>query len=179
MGTYVAPPKPQSALLEIRSIAYEIESRGGKHSSRVHVLRQEQASWETAMALQLPTGAGVYHAVLVHFDDGRPVQVADRFVNPVIAPEFLTQDFTAITPNAYLMSVAPATEVEHSIEAMVPERQIYRLLGIPKNAPCLLLHRKTWVGDTVATASRFYYPGSGFRIGGRFKPMSETHRMVT
>jgi GntR family histidine utilization transcriptional repressor len=53
------------------------------------------------------------------------------------------------------------------------------LLELTAAAPCLLLHRKTWAGETVATASRFYYPGSGFRIGGRFKPLSDVHRVVT
>lgn len=179
VGTYVATPKPQSALMEIRSIAYEIESRGGVHSSRVQLLQEENASPEAALALQLPPGAAVYHAVLVHFDGSRPVQVADRYVLPAIAPGFLAQDFTAVTPNQYLMQVAPVTEVEHIIEAVVPDRRICRYLELTTAAPCLLLHRKTWAGETVATASRFYYPGSGFRIGGRFKPLSDAHRVVT
>ena len=34
VGTFVATPKPQSALLEIRSIADEIRARGGRHTSR-------------------------------------------------------------------------------------------------------------------------------------------------
>jgi GntR family histidine utilization transcriptional repressor len=179
VGTYVARPRPQFALLEIRSIAYEIESRGGKHSSQVHLLQEEPATPETALALMLPAGAAVYHALLVHFDGDRPVQVADRYVNPAIAPEFLLQDFTAVTPNEYLMKVAPVTEVEHIIEAVLPHPRIYRLLALSKAVPCLLLHRKTWVGRTVATASRFTYPGSGFRLGGRFKPISEAHRVLT
>ncbi len=38
VGTFVAQPKPRSALFEIQSIADEIESRGGVHSSKVHLM---------------------------------------------------------------------------------------------------------------------------------------------
>jgi GntR family transcriptional regulator, histidine utilization repressor len=179
VGTYVAAPKPQSALLEIRSIAHEIESRGGIHSSRIHLLQAETASAELAATMQLPAGAEVFHAVLVHMDTGSPVQLADRFVNPAVAPEFLKQDFSRITPNQYLVSIAPIAEVEHIIEAVMPSRRVQTLLEISATEPCLLLHRKTWVDTVVATVSRFFYRGSRFRIGGRFKPNSEVHRVIT
>jgi GntR family transcriptional regulator, histidine utilization repressor len=179
VGTYVAAPKPQSALLEIRSIAHEIESRGGVHSSRVHVLQSEMATADLASAMQISTGAEVFHAVLIHMDTGVPVQLADRFVNPAIAPGFLEQDFSRTTPNQYLISVAPIAEVEHIIEAVMPSRRVQALLEISAKEPCLLLHRKTWVDTTVATVSRFFYRGSRFRIGGRFKPASDVHRMIT
>ena len=35
VGTFIAPPKPQSALLEIRNIAAEIGSRGGRHRAKM------------------------------------------------------------------------------------------------------------------------------------------------
>jgi GntR family histidine utilization transcriptional repressor len=178
VGTYVAAPKPQSALLEIRSIAHEIESRGGIHTSRVHLLQAEEAKPDLAAAMQLPAGIQVFHAVLVHMDNGVPVQLADRYVNPAIAPEFLKQDFTRITPNEYLVSIAPIAEVEHIIEAVMPSRRVQELLQISADEPCLLLHRKTWVDNIVATVSRLFYRGSRFRIGGRFKPSSEAHRVI-
>ncbi len=179
VGTYVAAPKPQSALLEIRSIAHEIESRGGIHSSVVHLLQAEKADEGLAAAMQIRPGAEVYHAVLVHMENGSPVQLADRFVNPSVAPGFLDQDFTRTTPNAYLVGVAPISEVEHIIEAILPDRRVRSLLQIGAGEPCLLLHRKTWANAAVATVSRFYYPGSRFRLGGRFKPGSPAHKMIS
>lgn len=179
VGTYVAPRKPISALLEIRSIADEIRQSGGSHGSKVYLLREEKASPVLAARLELPTGSRVFHAVLVHCDGTIPIQLADRYVNPAIAPDFLKQDFTRITPNEYLVSVSPATEVEHVIEAVLPDTRTRRLLKISADQPCLVLHRKTWVGKTVATSSRFTYPGSRYRLGGRFKPESDSHRIIT
>ena len=179
VGTYVAPRKPVSALLEIRSIADEIKQAGGQHTSTVHLLREEKASPVLAAKMELAPGSRVFHAILVHADGGVPIQLADRYVNPAVAPDFLEQDFTLVTPNEYLVGVAPATEVEHVIEAVLPDQRTQRLLAINRHEPCLVLHRKTWVGKTVATSSRFFYPGSRYRLGGRFKPASETHRIIT
>ena len=51
VGTFVAPPKARSALLEIRSIAEEIKERGGVHTSELHLLEEEPASPQLAVAM--------------------------------------------------------------------------------------------------------------------------------
>jgi GntR family histidine utilization transcriptional repressor len=178
VGTFVAPDKPQSALLEIVSIAEEIRRRGGVHNSKVQLLQSEQVPKEVAIYMRLPAGTPVYHALLVHYDRTVPVQLADRYVNPAVAPDFLNQDFARITPNAYLMRVAPVNEVDHVIEAVLADKTTQRLLKIKENTPCLVLHRTTWSGDLVATHSRFTYPGPRYKLGGRFKPDTASHRTV-
>ena len=172
VGTFVAPQKPQSALLEIISIAEEIRRRGGVHTSTVHLLRSEPATGLPARHMRLKPGDPVFHAVLVHHDDGVPVQLADRYVNPAMAPGFLDQDFTRTTPNEYLVRVAPFTEVEHVIEAVLADRKTRALLKLKNNTPCLVLHRTTWAGEKVVTHSRFTYPGPRRLLGGRFKPVN-------
>ena len=179
VGTFVTPPKPQSALLEIVSIAEEIRRQGGEHSSIVQLLRSEPAPAEIAGIMHLTSSSHIFHAVLVHCDRGRPVQLADRYVNPEVAPRFLEQDFTRITPNEYLLGVAPITEVDHVIEAVLADKNARKFLKLNKDTPCLVLHRTTWCGDQVATHSRFTYPGPRFRIGGRFRPGGVAHRTVT
>src|SRR3546814_10186354 len=69
--------------------------------------------------LGLPPGATVWHSVLVHAADGVPLQVEDRYVNPDTAPGYLDADFETETPNEFLMRAAPATEVEHIVEAIM------------------------------------------------------------
>ena len=78
-----------------------------------------------------------------------------------------------MTPAEYLLKIAPVTEAEHIIEAMIPDAKTQKLLKMPAREPCLVLHRRTWVNETVATKSRFIYPASRHRIGGRFSPSSE------
>lgn len=169
-GTFVARKKPQSALLEIHSIAREIQDRGGIYSCTVHLLQEEKARPELARAMELPPYATVFHSVIVHKDNGVPIQLSSRFINPAIAPEYLKQDFTRITPNEYLLSLAPISSVEHVVEALIPEVWIRELLQINSAEPCLALSRRTWVEGIVATSSTFYYPGSRYSLGSRFTP---------
>ncbi|MFP3928991.1 MAG: histidine utilization repressor [Desulfobacteraceae bacterium] len=169
VGTFVSEQKPQGALLEIRSVADEIERRGGVHSSEVILLREERAGSDLAAQLGLSPGAAVFRSVLVHKDRGVPVLYSDRYVNPAVAPEYLAQDFTRTNPSEYLVSIAPVQEVEHVIEAALPDRESRVYLRMRRGEPCLILYRRTWSFNMVATKSRLVYPGSRYRLGGRFR----------
>jgi GntR family histidine utilization transcriptional repressor len=96
------------------------------------------------------------------------VQIEDRFVNAAVAPEYLLQDFTLQTPYAYLSNVAPLTEGEHVVEAILAESDECELLQIETGEPCLLIRRRTWSGRTPVTAARLIHPGSRHRLEGRF-----------
>lgn len=167
-GTFVSKPKPQSALLEIQSIAEEIKNRGGKHSSVIHLIQEERANPLIAAEMGLKPYAPVFHTVIIHKDNGVPVQLSYRFINPAIAPDFLKEDFTDKSVSEYLLKTAPVTVMEHTVEALIPDAWIRDLLDINASEPCLALHRKTWSGDVVATYSTFYYPGSRHTLFGRF-----------
>ena len=168
VGTFVAKQKPRIELMEIKSIADEIRERGGIHSCDIHILREETVSRSMAKEMDLTPDSLIFHSIIVHRDHDKAVQVAERYVNPKIAPDYLIQDYEEITPSEYLLSVAPVAEVEHVIEAMMPDGKIQDLLNIGEMEPCLVLHRKTWSFGRLATRNRFVYAGE--RIGGRFKP---------
>lgn len=169
-GTFVAARKSKSPLLEVQSIAHEIITRGGEHSCDVYLLQEEKARPELAKSMGLLPYTTVFHSVLVHKDAGIPIQLSSRFINPRIAPDYLSQDFTTITPNEYLLGLAPISAVEHVIEALIPEVWIRELLKINSAEPCLALSRKTWVDEEIATCSTFYYPGSRYTLGSKFIP---------
>lgn len=178
VGTFVAHQKPQSALLEIKSIASEIESRGGVHSSEVITLEDLPATDSLAAILGIAPDSRLYHSILIHRENGVPIQYAERFVNPNVAPDYLSQDFTSITPSEYLLSVAPITAVEHIIEATQPAPKVRKKLAMQPSEPCLVLYRKTWSQNVVATSSTLIFPGSRYRLGGRFTPPTATHRVT-
>jgi len=175
VGTFVAPPKPQLALFEIKSIANEVKSRGRVHSCEVFLLQQEVASDDLGEAMSLPHNSLVYHSLIVHRDSGFAIQLEDRYVNPDVFPDFIKQDFTIMTPSEYLLKIAPVTKAEHIIEAVMPDEQIQKLLEMEATEPCLVLHRRTWANSMVATKSRLVYPGAHYKIGGHFKPPSLVH----
>ena len=65
----------------------------------------------------------MFHTLIVHFENGVPLQCEDRYVNPEAAPDYLKTDFTRITPTHYLLQVAPLWQAQYSIEASLPTAQ--------------------------------------------------------
>ncbi|MCV9946213.1 MULTISPECIES: histidine utilization repressor [Rhizobium] len=167
VGSFVAERKGYSALFEVRNIAEEIAERGHVHEASVVVLAQETASPEVADALELPIGAAVFHSLIVHSENGVPVQIEDRFVHPEAAPEYLAQDFSTLTPNAYLTAAAPLSGSEHVVEAAMPQAWECKLLTIMKTEPCLTIRRRTWSAKQVVSTARLVYPGHRYRLEAR------------
>jgi GntR family histidine utilization transcriptional repressor len=170
VGTFVGSGKPLSTLFEIKNIAEEIRSRGHRHSASVHLLHAEAADKRIAEDFNLPTGAEVFHSIIVHRENDVPVQLEDRYVNPSFAPGYLGRDFQKMTPNEYLAMFGQPDEVEHVFEAIIPSAKVRKLLAMEEGEPCLLLHRRTWVHNLAATKVALYHPGSRYRMGGRFTP---------
>jgi GntR family transcriptional regulator, histidine utilization repressor len=106
----------------------------------------------------------------VHRENGVPIQLEDRYVNPAAAPDFAAQDFSRVPPSAYLLRTVPLDEVEHVVDAVIPGREEARLLKIAEGVPCLVLTRRTWSGGTPVTWVRCIHPGPRYRLGARFEP---------
>ena len=166
-GSFVAAAKPESALFEIRNIADEVAARGGRHSCDVLLLAAEKAGAEAAAAFGLRPGAKLFHSLLVHRENGQPIQIEDRLVSPAFAPLYLKQDFSRATPNQYLMGLRRPDAVEHVVEAILPERRLQKLLGIGAGEPCLMLLRRTWCAGQVVTRARLVHPARRYRLAGR------------
>lgn len=177
-GTFVAEQKPQSALLEVRNIRAEIMERGHRHSVDLLELGSVAASHEAARALELRRGQRVFHSLLVHRENGVPVQLEEREVNPAFAPRYLEQDFTRVTPYEYLTAVGPIARAEHVIEAVQPTPEVCGRLELRQPEPCLLLTRRTWSNDLVATRARLTHPGSRYRFVGRQDYAPEIARLA-
>jgi GntR family histidine utilization transcriptional repressor len=167
-GTFVAPQKYQATLVEIKSIADEIRARGHAHRSSLHVLEQLRASEQHAIGFDLEAGTPLFHSVIVHFENDVPIQVEDRLVNPACAPDYLAQDFASITPNQYLMAVAPLQTATWSIEALPAPRHVADMLAVEHQACCLVLRRKTRALGQVASVVTMWHPGQLYQFAGQF-----------
>lgn len=168
-GTRVAELHRISSRLTIRDIHEEVVERGHVHTTRVLMVEAEKASADLARTLGLRTGARVFHTMLVHLENGVPIQYEDRYVNPAAAPDFLETDFTLTTPTHHLLQHAPLTEASYSIEACLPSAQEARQLGIKRGEPCLAMMRRTVSGAHVASVARLIYPGTRYSFAGQFQ----------
>jgi GntR family histidine utilization transcriptional repressor len=170
VGTFAAQLHRVSSTLTIRDLQEEIEARGHRHHARVVLKRSEPAPAPLAASLGLAAGSPVFHTLLVHHDDGVPLQCEDRYVNPAAAPEYLGADFTRVTPTRYLLDVAPLWEAQYTIEASRATPQEAGLLGIGGDDPCLVLVRRTVSRGVPITIARLVHPGSRYQLEGSFSP---------
>ncbi|WP_292969799.1 histidine utilization repressor [Pantoea sp. UBA4549] len=169
VGTFVAEMKGYTAMLEVHNIADEIAQRGHQHRCQILTLAQGRADPEQAALLGMRTGQPLFHSLMVHYENDLPVQLEDRLVNPQMAPDYLQQDYQSVTPYTYLMRVAPLTAGEHIVEAVLPDLRQRRHLALEEHEPCLLIRRQTWSDSKIVTYARLLYPGSRYKLLGRFK----------
>ncbi len=167
-GSYVAELHPISNVLQVRDIHEEIAERGHVHVTRVLLVEREKAGAEIAAAMRLRKGTTIYHVRLVHLENGVPIQLEDRHVNPALAPSFMARDFTRVTPSAVLFEHAPLTEAEQVVEAIVADVDQARELDVPVGSALLMVSRRTVSQGAVASVARLYHPGARYRLIGRF-----------
>lgn len=167
-GTVVAQLHQISSTLQVRDIREEVLERG--HTPGARVLRVEQVRADKALAqiFGLGTDSSLFHSVIVHLENGIPIQLEDRYVNPQSAPCYLAQDFTVMTPTRYLIDHAPVTQASYTISAAPATRAQAQELAMGEGDACLLLTRTTISGQVVASHARLLYPGTRYRFHGLF-----------
>jgi GntR family histidine utilization transcriptional repressor len=170
VGSFVADPQARAHPLEIRGIADEIRRRGHRHHAVVISLDRVAADARIAEDFQINARTPLYCSVIVHFEDDRPLQLEERYVLPALAPDYLSVDFRQTTPHDYLIKVAPLRQAEHVLRAVMPDARTRELLDMKRDEPCLLMMRRTWTADVIASVAKLYYPGSRYEMSGRFRP---------
>lgn len=169
-GTFVAPLAPQSSAVTVEPIERQVAQRGHRHGARLIEVGALQADAPLALRLEVRSGTRVFRSHLVHLEDGVPIQLEERFVNPRVVPDYLEVDFTRTTPAQYLQEHYPLREVEHVIVAETADARTATLLDIDCGSACLTILRRTWSNGRVATSARLVHPGARFRLFNRFRP---------
>lgn len=168
-GTFVAELHRISSKLIIRDVHEEVLERGHIHTVKLLLAAAERARADVARSLGIKTGSKVFHTILIHLENGVPIQYEDRYVNPAAAPKYLDMDFTQVTPTRHLLQVAPVTEASYAIEACLPSDEEAGHLAIKAGEPCLVMMRNTVSGANIASVARLLYPGSRYSFGGQFQ----------
>ncbi len=170
VGTFAARLHRVSSSLTLRDLHEEITSRGHVHHAVVHVKRAERAAPALAEQLGLAAGAQVFHTLIVHHENGVPLQCEDRYVNPACSPDYLAFDFTRTTPTQVLFETTALWRAQYSIEAARPTHEEARLLQLAPDAPCLVMTRRTFTRDAAITLARLVHPGTHYVLQGEFQP---------
>ncbi|MBX2858453.1 MAG: histidine utilization repressor [Cellvibrionaceae bacterium] len=166
LGTFVSDHRPMSSMLTIRSIHQEIEQRGHRYSNRVVAQQCLPADDTRAAWLGVPLAAQVYHTQVVHHENDLPIQLEDRWVNPAFAPDYIAQDFTSQTTSQYLNQVAPLTQADHVVEAVLATQNQAEQLDLSPQLPCLKITRRTYSAKGIVSFALLLHPGNRYRLGG-------------
>ena len=169
-GTFVADFRAGSHVLEVQNIADEIAARGHSHSARTLRQSLQHARGEVARALHVEQGTDVYHLLLVHRENGAPIQLEDRYVVADFALGCLDQDFSRVTPSAYLTAISPLQEAEQVVRAAQPNAAVRNHLKMRQDEPCLVVLRRTWSHGRPVTFARLHHPGSRYELTGNYTP---------
>lgn len=168
VGTFVAEVQARSHVLQVRNIADEIAEREHVHTAGVVTLESVSAGAGIGQRLGLHTPTQLFHTLIIHHENGRPIQAEDRYVVPDAAPDYLQQDFTRTTPNEYLTRIAPLQTVEHVISARIPDDRIRTLLEMRAGEPSLVIDRLTWSDDRPVSSARLHHPASRYELTANF-----------
>jgi GntR family transcriptional regulator, histidine utilization repressor len=170
VGTFAARLHRVASTLTLHDLHDEIEARGHVHQARVQLQRAEQAGAGLAEQLGLQTGAQVFHTLIVHLENGVPLQLEDRYVNPACSPSYLQADFSRTTPTQVLFDTTALWRAQYSIEAEPATADEARLLAITPGSACLVVTRRTFSRDAAITLARLVHPGQHYSLHGEFQP---------
>lgn len=170
VGSFAAPLHKVSSILRLRDVHDEIAERGHVHQAQVHLQAAEAATKGLAAQLGLSPGDEVFHTCIVHLENGVPLQVEDRYVNPTEVPNYLAQDFAQTTPTHYLFETTALWRAQYTIESSLPTKKEAQWLGIAPADPCLVVVRRTMSRTGVITLARLVHPGRRYLLEGQFEP---------
>ncbi|EHJ91194.1 histidine utilization repressor [Vreelandella boliviensis] len=164
IGTFVTDRRSESPLAEINNIADEVRSRGHDYTNRVLRCEALNADDEIALRMGVRIGTKLFHSILIHLENGLPIQLEDRYVNPRWVSDYLDADFSRHTPNEVLVAACPITDMEHIVEAVVADPQAAEWLDIGLALPCLSVRRRTWSGDRLISYAHLLHPGDRYKL---------------
>lgn len=159
-GTRVALHPPGRAIIEIPLIRKEIEALGLRYGYALLVRRRAAPPHAVAIAMSGASGAEMLHVRALHSADGRPRVLEDRWINLATVPQAAVANFTARSPNEWLLENVPFSRGELSISARACGAAEADALTVAEGAPLLVLDRTTWsLASSITHVRLWYEPG--------------------
>ncbi|MDO8883469.1 MAG: UTRA domain-containing protein [Pseudotabrizicola sp.] len=170
LGTFVAQPMAQAAVMAITDIEAEVKALGlpWRFALTVRDLRAPLAA--ECISARITDPAPVLALQGVHFAGEQPFCHEARIINPAAAPGALSQDFRSLAPGQWLLREIPWTSAEHRIRAINATPAIARALALSPGEACLDVTRRTEAAGQWVTLVTQTYPGTRHELVSRFTP---------
>jgi len=164
VGTFVSKASNKKEILEFKNIDIAITDNDNHHTSTVHFLQSEPANSDYANRLGLKPNENIFRAYIVHRENGVPVMLEDRYVNPSLCPDFLKQEFTEKTTDSYFAETFSRLSHDHQIHAVISTPEAHLYLDIDQPVPCTQINRRTWTGNKILSVAHQLYVSHRYRI---------------
>lgn len=165
-GTRVRMAPVRQARFDIPLVRREIEERGALY--RYALVEREVVAapgWLRAR-LALRRGGEVLHLLAMHFADGAPYQLEDRWIGLAALPQARNEPFTEVGPNEWLVATVPFSEVEIGLSATSADAMASAHLGCGEGDALFQVERSTWWRGRALTHVRLLHP-PGHRMATR------------
>ncbi|MFV2092314.1 MAG: UTRA domain-containing protein, partial [Hyphomicrobiales bacterium] len=106
----------------------------------------------------------VLKLVCLHYADGTPFQLEERWISLASVPAAAGQDFSQTPPGTWLLQAIPWSGAEHIISARNAKSREASLLGLQTGAALLVMERRTWHKQAMVTFARLIHPGSVYQL---------------
>jgi GntR family transcriptional regulator, histidine utilization repressor len=177
LGTFVATPRVQSAVMEIHDIEAEVRALGLEYAFSLDLreVRPPTSVEQEEAVIGGEAASDVLFVRGIHLGGGEPFCLETRIINLEAAPQALEQGFAQEGPGKWLLKQIPWTSAEHRIRAINAQGAIAKLLHLKGGEACLEISRRTEIAGTWVTVSHQIYPGNKHQLLAQFSPRpSET-----
>jgi len=169
LGSFVARPHSQSAMIEIKDVGAEVAALGLAYRFEVLMRTTRRATRADRARIEVSSDQSVLAVRCRHDAAEAPFCLEERLINLAAVPEAADEPFEARAPGPWLLARVPWSRAEHRIRAEAAGRETERTLGLAEGAPCLVIERRTWSGKAPVTQVRLTYPAS-HELVARFSP---------
>ncbi|MCY6382000.1 UTRA domain-containing protein [Hoeflea prorocentri] len=163
-GTRVVQRQSRNAMFEIPLVRDEIEQRGGTYKYLLVSRTLEKPPQKVRAEMGLTGKHRVLHVVSLHFADGAPHQIEDRWIDLNVVPQARNETFESVSPNEWLLRQVPYTSAEHVFRAALPSKGEGDLLNLTEGKPVFVIERTTWLAGEAVTHVRLVHPADSFRL---------------
>lgn len=168
LGTFVAQPVAQAAVMAIPDIQAEVEALGLPWRFALTTRDLRAPRMDEMKSARIDSPNPVLALTGLHFAGDQPFCLEQRLINPAAAPTAPAQDFTTIAPGQWLLREIPWTSADHRIRAVAASPATARALALPNGEACLEVTRRTETAGQWVTLVVQTYPGARHELISRF-----------
>ncbi|MBU2959311.1 UTRA domain-containing protein [Citreicella sp. C3M06] len=171
IGTVVAQPRAESAVLAINNIAEEVAALGRRYKWSLQSCESRAGNAQDRRLLSLNEDEAQDKALFLqglHYSNDEPFCLETRVINTTLVPDAMSVDFNKEVPGSWLLKTIPWTKARHHVRALNVSGRDATLLELPVGAACLEMLRRTQIDAHWVTCARLLYPGEAHQLIAEF-----------